>query len=146
MDEVRGTFSRRDLLTVSGMAAGAFAAKRAQADVTAPAPLIAPVSVAKVAGYDLDLVVQIERMFDQIGGIGHLVRGKTVAMKVNLSGAEGTGRQVGKSAGQTSWVHPNVVGALTAVFAKLGAKRVRILESTFRKRYGAPLEDTLLND
>jgi len=85
-------------------------------------------------------------MFDQIGGIGHLVRGKTVAMKVNLSGASGTGRHVGLSAGQTSWVHPRVVGALTAVFAKQGAKRIRILESTFRKRYGAPLEDTLLND
>ena len=50
------------------------------------------------------------------------------------------------TAGQTSWVHPNVVGALTAVFAKQGAKRIRILESTFRKKYGTPLEDTLLND
>jgi uncharacterized protein (DUF362 family) len=85
-------------------------------------------------------------MFDEIGGIGHLVRGKTVAMKLNLTGASGTGRKVGLTAGQTSWVHPNVAGALTTVFAKLGARRVRLLESTFRKRYGTPLEDTLLND
>jgi uncharacterized protein (DUF362 family) len=104
------------------------------------------VSIAKVTGYDVDLVAQLEHMFDQIGGIGSLVLGKTVAMKLNLSGSSGTGRRVGLSAGQTSWVHPNVVGALTAVFAKLGAKRIRLLESTFRKRYGAPLEDTLLND
>jgi uncharacterized protein (DUF362 family) len=102
--------------------------------------------VAKVVSYDLDLVAQFEQMFDQIGGIGQQVRGKTVAMKVNLTGASGRGRQVGLTAGQTSWVHPNVVGALTAVFAKLGARRIRILESTFRKKYGTPLEDTLLND
>jgi len=143
MEDVRGTFSRRDLLAVSGLAAGALVAKRASADVAAPT---SPVSVAKVVSYDLDLVAQFEQMFDQIGGIGPQVRGKTVAMKVNLSGASGRGRQVGLTAGQTSWVHPNVVGALTAVFAKLGARRIRILESTFRKKYGTPLEDTLLND
>jgi uncharacterized protein (DUF362 family) len=110
-----------------------------------PAP-VSPVSVAKVAGYNQNLTAEFERMFDEIGGIGNLVRGKTVAMKLNLTGSMGTGRRVGLTAGQTSWVHPNVVGALTAVFAKLGAKRIRLLESTFRKRYGAPLEDTLLND
>ena len=143
MEDVRGTFSRRDLFAVSSFAAGALAVKRAAADVVVPT---SPVSVAKVVSYDLDLVAQFEQMFDQIGGIGPLVRGKTVAMKVNLSGASGKGRQVGLTAGQTSWVHPNVVGALTAVFSKLGAKRIRILESTFRKKYGTPLEDTLLND
>jgi len=143
MEDVRGTFSRRDLLAVSGLAAGALAVKRAAADVAVPT---SPVSVAKVVSYDLDLVAQLEQMFDQIGGIGPLVRGKTVAMKVNLTGSSGRGRHVGLTAGQTSWVHPNVVGALTAVFAKLGAKRIRILESTFRKKYGTPLEDTLLND
>jgi uncharacterized protein (DUF362 family) len=143
---MRNVFSRRELLAASGIIGSAISAKRGQADVTAPASLIAPVSVAKVNGYDIDLVAQFELMFDQLGGLGQFVRGKTVAMKLNLTGSSGTGRQVGLSAGQTSWVHPNVVGALTAVFAKLGATRVRILESTFRKRYGAPLEDTLLND
>jgi uncharacterized protein (DUF362 family) len=144
MADARGSFSRRDWFTLSSLAAGALTIRGAKADVVQPPT--SPVSVAKIVAYDTDLVAQFQLMFDQIGGIGHLVRGKTVAMKVNLSGASGTGRQVGLSAGQTSWVHPNIVGALTATFAKLGAKRVRILESTFRKRYGAPLEDTLLND
>ena len=144
MDDARGSLSRRDWFTLSSLAAGALTIKGAKADVVQPP--MSPVSVAKVVAYDADLVAQFELMFDQIGGIGQLVRGKTVAMKVNLSGASGTGRQVGLSAGQTSWVHPNIVGALTATFAKFGAKRVRILESTFRKRYGTPLEDTLLND
>jgi len=144
MKHARGSFSRRDWLGLSAVAAGALTAKHARADVVrAPS---SPVSVAKVASYDADLVAQLALMLDQIGGIGQLVRGKTVAMKVNLTGASGRGRHVGLSAGQTSWVHPNVVGALTATLAKMGAKRIRILESTFRKRYGTPLEDTLLND
>jgi len=146
MEDVRTRLSRRDLFAVSGLAAGALGAQRAAADVAAPALPTSPVSVGKVTGYDIDMVAQLERMFDQIGGIGQLVRGKTVAMKLNLTGSSGTGRHTGLSAGQTSWVHPNVVGALTAIFAKQGAKRIRLLESTFRKRYGAPLEDTLLND
>jgi uncharacterized protein (DUF362 family) len=146
MGDARSTFSRRDLFAVTGLAASAFAARRAEAAGPAIVVPTSPVSVAKVATYDQDLVAQFELMFDQIGGIGHLVRGKTVAMKLNLSGASGRGRRVGLTAGQTTWVHPNVVGALTAVFAKLGAKRIRLLESTFRKTYGTPLEDTLLND
>jgi len=73
------------------------------------------------------------------------VRGKTVAMKLNLGGASGTGRRVGLTAGQTDWVHPNIVGALTTVFGKLGAKRVRLLEST-RRKADVPMEDALLND
>jgi uncharacterized protein (DUF362 family) len=146
MEDAHRTFSRRDLLAVSGLSAGVLAARPAAADVAPPSAPSSPVSVAKVTGYDVDLVAQLNTMFDQIGGIGHLVRGKTVAMKVNLTGSSGTGRHVGLSAGQTSWVHPSVVGALTAIFARLGAKRIRILESTFRKRYGSPLEDTLLND
>jgi uncharacterized protein (DUF362 family) len=137
---------RRDLFALSGLSASVLAAKRADASAPALYAPTAPVSVAKIASYDEDLVAQFERMFDQIGGIGHLVRGKTVAMKLNLTGSAGRGRRVGLTAGQTSWVHPNVVGALTAVFAKQGARRIRLLESTFRKQYGAPLEDTLLND
>jgi len=144
MQHFRSSLSRRNLFALSGLAAGAISVKRASADVVAPP--VSPVSVAKAVNYDADLVTQFQTMLDQIGGIGHLVRGKTVAMKVNLTGSSGTGRHVGLSAGQTSWVHPNIVGALTATLAKLGAKRVRILESTFRKRYGTPLEDTLLND
>jgi uncharacterized protein (DUF362 family) len=146
MEFGHGTLSRRDWLAVSGLAAGALAAGRANAEVTGSAPLVSPVSVAKVATYGQGLVAEFDRMFNEIGGIGSLVKGKTVGMKVNLTGTSGSGRMVGLSAGQTTWVHPNVVGALTAVFAKLGAKRVRILESSHRRNYGAPLEDTLLAD
>lgn len=141
MKDAHGRFSRRDLFAVSGFAGGALIAGHAEAAAPAPSAPTAPVSVAKVASYGEDLVAQFEKMFDQIGGIGNLVRGKTVAMKLNLMGGGGF---EGYTPGQTSQVHPAVAGALTAVFGKLGARRVRLLESSGR-REGARLEDKLLN-
>ncbi len=136
MEHDRGGFSRRDLFAGAALvsAAGARAAAPAHSTPTAP------VAVAKVAGYDEDLVAQFQKMFDQIGGIGSLVRGKTVAMKLNLMGGGGF---EGYTPGQTSQVHPNLAIALTTALGKLGARRVRLLESSGRKE-GAPLEDKLL--
>jgi uncharacterized protein (DUF362 family) len=134
--------TRRDWLKLSGLAAGALAAARAeaapQAARTAPA---GPVAVAKVRSYDEDLVAQFRTMFDQIGGIGSQVSGKTVGIKVNLTGAN---RFEGYEPGDTHWVHPKVVGAVTAVLGGLGAKRIRILESAGGRRPDYKLEDKLL--
>jgi uncharacterized protein (DUF362 family) len=140
MKDAHGSFSRRNVLAVSGMTAGALAATHAGTAALSRSAPTAPVSVAKVASYDEDLVAQFEKMFDQIGGIGSLVKGKTVAMKLNLMGGGGF---EGYSPGQTSQVHPNLAGALIAVLGKLGAKRIRLLESSSRKE-GTPLEDKLL--
>jgi len=141
MTDTHGTLSRRNVFAVSGLAAGALAASRAaKAEPAASAPAL-PVSVAKVRTYEEDLVAQFEKMFDQLGGLASQVRGKTVAMKLNLTGGN---RFEGYTAGETHWVHPRVVGALTAVFCKLGARRVRILESAGR-RAGSKLEDKLLS-
>ncbi len=146
METNHGNISRRDLFAVSGLAAGALVAGRGEAAVQAVKAPVSAVAVAKVPGYDVDLTAQVATMFDKLGGLGNQVRGKTVAMKVNLTGTSGRGRRVGLSAGQTSWVHPNVVAALTAVFGKLGAKRIRILESSSRRDLSAPLEDAMLMD
>jgi len=99
------------------------------------------VSIAKVRSYDEDLVAQFRTMFDQVGGIGSQVQGKTVGIKVNLTGGN---RFEGYTAGDTHWVHPRVVGAVTALLGQLGAKRVRILESVGGRRPDARLEDKLL--
>ena len=138
MNDVKGGIGRRDWLAACGLAAVTAAATRAQASPTAPA---APVSVAKVRSYDEDLVTQFRTMFDQVGGIGTQVSGKTVAIKVNLTGSN---RFEGYTAGDTHWVHPNVVGAVTAVLGRLGAKRIRILESAGSRRPDYKLEDKLL--
>lgn len=135
--------TRREWLAASGLAASALAAARAQAAPQAPvrtAPA-GPVVVAKVGSYDEDLVAQFRKMFDQVGGIQNQVQGKTVAIKVNLSGAN---RFEGYTAGETHWVHPKVVGAVTAVLGQLGARRIRILESAGGRRPDVKLEDKLL--
>ena len=97
--------TRREWLAASGLAASALAAARAQAAPQAPvrtAPA-GPVVVAKVGSYDEDLVAQFRKMFDQAGGIQNQVQGKTVAIKVNLSGAN---HFEGYTVGDTHWVHP----------------------------------------
>jgi uncharacterized protein (DUF362 family) len=78
-------------------------------------------------------------MFDQIGGIGALVGGKTVAIKLNMTGG---GQFPGFTAGQTHWVHPTLVGACCAALAKAGAKRIRLVEGSSRK---GELEDKMVN-
>jgi uncharacterized protein (DUF362 family) len=139
--------TRRDWLVLSGLAAGAIAARPAEgapgvparAETTGPAE---PVSVAKVRSYDEDLTAQFRQMFDQIGGIGNQVKGKTVGIKVNLTG---DGRFPGYTVGDTHWVHPRVVGSVVAAFGALGAKRIRILESSDSRKPGHKLEDKLLS-
>ncbi len=81
-------------------------------------------------------------MFDQIGGIDNQVKGKTVGIKVNLTG---DGRFPGYTTGDTHWVHPRVVGSAVAAFGALGAKRVRILEGAESRKPGYKLEDKLLS-
>jgi uncharacterized protein (DUF362 family) len=143
MKDAHGNLTRRDWLAVSGLAASALSAARAQAAPQPPARTTpaAAVAVAKVASYDEDLVAQFRKMFDQVGGIQNQVQGKTVAIKVNLSGGN---RFEGYTAGETHWVHPKVVGAVTAVLGQLGAKRIRILESAGGRRRDGKLEDKLL--
>ena len=134
--------TRRDWLVLSGLAAGAMAvrpsearsAERARAIPENPAAPAEPVSVAKVRNYNEDLTTQFRKMFDQIGGIENQVKGKTVGIKVNLTG---DAPFPGYTAGDTHWVHPRVVGAAVAAFGALGAKRIRILESTDSRKPGS---------
>ena len=69
--------SRREWITLS---AGALFARPA---FPAAAPT-APVSVARCRSYGAELVPTMDKMFDQLGGLGRLVAGKTVAMKVKV--------------------------------------------------------------
>jgi uncharacterized protein (DUF362 family) len=69
-------------------------------------------------------------MFDQLGGLERLVKGKTVAVKLNLTG--GPERRVaGAPVEVTSWVHPQVIAASVHLLGKAGARRIRLLESAW---------------
>ena len=67
-------------------------------------------------------------MFDQLGGLGRLVKGKTVAMKINLTGAP-TYRIGYLPLEDTHYTNPYVIGAVVHLMGKAGARRIRILES-----------------
>ena len=67
-------------------------------------------------------------MFDQLGGLGRIVKNKTVTIKVNLTGSP-SNRFQGKPLGLTHYTHPNMAGALAYLLDRSGARRVRFVES-----------------
>ncbi len=128
--------TRRQLLAASGLAALA-------ARTASPAAPAAPVYLTKCSGYDQDLTSVMSTAFDRIGGVGKLVSGKTVTIKLNLTGSPRT-RFGTLPPHATHWVHPSLVGATCAVLGKAGAKRIILVESC-GGRTVRPFEDFLLD-
>src|SRR6266699_376235 len=108
----------------------------------APTAPTAPVSIAKCSSYDGDLAATLTTMFDQLGGLGRIVRNKTVTIKLNLTGSPGL-RFQGKPLGVTHYTHPKLVFAMARVLSTAGAKRIRFVESAWAT--GGPLEEYLLD-
>jgi uncharacterized protein (DUF362 family) len=71
-------------------------------------------------------------MLDQLGGLPKLVSGKTVAVKVNLTGNPRQ-KVLGLPAGQTYQVHPGMVLATAVLLDRAGAKRIRLVEGTYQR-------------
>jgi uncharacterized protein (DUF362 family) len=109
------------------------------AETNAPA---APVSIAKCDSYDEDLTAKLGAMFDQLGGIGRLVAGKTVTVKVNMTGSPGQ-RVQGRAPAITHYTHPKLLGAAAHLIGRAGARRVRFVESSWAT--AGPLEETMLD-
>jgi uncharacterized protein (DUF362 family) len=66
-------------------------------------------------------------MFDKLGGLGKLVKGKTVAIKLNFNGGS-TVRLGHLPLGDSHWPHPNLICAAMHLMAKAGANRIRLVE------------------
>ncbi len=99
-----------------------------------------PVSIARCRNYQGDILLQqLATMMDQLGGLAKLVAGKTVAVKVNLTGDV---RQpaIGLPPGRTYHVHPHLVLATATLLDRAGARRIRFLEGTYQN---GPMEDYL---
>ena len=98
-----------------------------------------PVSIQRCESYEPGLVRRkLDEAIKLIGGIDKLVRGKTVTVKLNLTGDI---RQVGGlPASRTYHIHPNVVGALCAALNDAGAKRIALVEALY---YREPVEKVL---
>ena len=102
----------------------------------------APVAVARCKAYNAaELVPTMQKMFDQLGGLGRLVKGKTVAVKINLTGAP-TYRLGYLPLEDTHYTHPQVIAAAVHLMGKAGARRIRLLESPWST--ADPVEEYIL--
>jgi uncharacterized protein (DUF362 family) len=116
--------TRRDVLAAAGAAGVAALGSINLLKADAPASSVA---IVRCRDYT-DFPTSLRAGFDQIGGIEKLVRGKTVALKVNLTGNPKrwplTPNLPYRTNGQT-------IAATVHLFAQAGAQRVRIIESFF---------------
>jgi uncharacterized protein (DUF362 family) len=103
---------------------------------------VATVAIARVPAYDTDPIEPLNTLFDQLGGLGRIVKNKTVTIKLNLTGSPGL-RFQGLPLGLTHYTHPKVVAATAFLMGKAGAKRIRFVESAWAS--GGPLEEYLLD-
>jgi len=147
--------TRREMLLHTAGAAGAMAGwglagalgAAPKADRSARAPT-RPVAIERCESYEpavvrgrLDRALRCEsyepavvrgrldRALDAIGGIGTLVAGKTVTVKLNLTGRFRT--MHGRPAWETYHVHPNVVAALAAALEGAGARRIVLCDALY---------------
>ncbi len=101
----------------------------------------AVVSITRCPDYSPEVQTAMEKNFDLLGGIGKLVKGKTVTIKVNLTGAPFRWA-FDKSPGETYITHSSTVIALAKILFKEGAKRVRVVDSAaFRE----PMREVLIS-
>ncbi|MBI4605913.1 MAG: DUF362 domain-containing protein [Planctomycetes bacterium] len=102
-------------------------------DRSAKAPA-APVAIARAADFDVKKLAEVlSSLFDKVGGIEKLVRGKTVTVKLNTTG-NGRQRLRGRPAERTYQTHPNMVEALCGILHRSGAKRVHLVESLYEQK------------
>ncbi len=120
----RRTFLRATGTAAAGMALGPWIREAG----AAPLPT-APVALGRCRRYDVpQIMAELERLFDLIGDFSNEVRGKTVAIKVNL-----TSYRSGPTHGVVNYLsyytHPMVTMATCKILNKMGAKRLVICES-----------------
>src|SRR5258707_3212788 len=134
-------FNRREFLgRTSAVLSGAYLAGTSL--TRAAAAPAGPVAVARCKTYDASELLPIMRtMFDQLGGLGRLVKGKTVAIKINLTGAPSY-RLGYLPLEDTHYTHPHVIAATVHLLGQAGAHRIRLLESPWST--ADPVEEYIL--
>jgi uncharacterized protein (DUF362 family) len=91
-----------------------------------------PVAVQRCESFEPQLVRRtLDTLLDLIGGIGELVRHKTVTIKVNLTGMSWE-PCCGLPPHETYITHPNTLTALCAVLHDAGARRIIVVENYYK--------------
>lgn len=120
--------NRREFIQGFGAALAGFALAPHNAFASA-APPASPVAVAKCLEYDSLVRPTLATLFDQLGGLLRIVRGKTVAVKINMTGHANDLVQ-GMPIGMTHWVNPEVIGNTVHLLGQAGARRIYLVESS----------------
>jgi uncharacterized protein (DUF362 family) len=89
----------------------------------------ARVAIVSCRSYGPEVRPALEKCFDLLGGIGSLVKNKTVTVKLNLTGSDFK-PFLGRPFGETYTTHYATVMALSSLLFAAGARRVRLVEST----------------
>jgi uncharacterized protein (DUF362 family) len=136
----RRTFLRHSLALVAATpwALKVGSLRLAAADIAAsriPGPVPgsnAKVAIATCRSYGPEVGDAMAKCFDLLGGIGPLVKSKTVTVKLNLTGTN-FADFLGRPVGETFITHYATAHALAAALFAAGATRVRFVESTTSK-------------
>ena len=131
--------TRRHFLSAGAAVAGTSLLPRAMWSADAPT---APVALARCNSYGPEVLPALRKMFDQIGGIGRLVKGKTVAVKLNMVGSADP-RAGYIPIEKMVWVHPDVIGATVHLLGLAGAARIRLVEGPWKS--AEPLEEYMIS-
>ncbi len=101
----------------------------------------AKVAIVPCRTYGPEVRPALEKCFDLLGGIGSLVKDKTVTVKLNLTG-NSANPLLGRPVGETYNTHYDTALALGSLLFAAGAHRVRFVESTqSRSRLEATLAE-----
>lgn len=134
----RRLFLQRSLTFMAGapLACKIPGAQLLAAEPAAPGKLVAPprradttVAMAACRSYGPEVRTALSQCFDLLGGIGSLVKGKTVTVKLNLTGTDFS-PFLGRPVGETYMTHYTTALALGSLLFEAGARRVRFVEST----------------
>ncbi|HUT11817.1 MAG TPA: DUF362 domain-containing protein [Thermoguttaceae bacterium] len=101
-----------------------------------------PVAIRRCPSFEPEIFRQtLDAALDLIGGIGEMVRNKTVTIKINLTGMSWDDLY-GMPAYETYQTHPNTLAALCAALNDAGAKRIVVVENLY---WDVPIEKSLVD-
>lgn len=112
------TLTRRDALKLAAV-------------LPAAASPLHTVAIARARAYDASIYETLGRLTDQCGGLSAVVKNKTVAVKLNLTGNPA---RFPVKAELPYRNEPSTVLALCQLMARAGARRIRLIESFFPAR------------
>src|ERR1041385_8517748 len=131
------TCSRRRFLRTTSLftVAAPFALSTGASLVSGAVPAAKPFADAKVTIASCktyrpqEIHAAYTQCFDLLGGVGSLVKGKTVTIKINLTGSDFT-PFLNRPVGETYMTHEATATALAVALFQAGAKRIVFVEST----------------